>query len=105
MNVKKILTIIGAILAAIVGVVIGRGLPQRRRVPGVRGNLDALGESARRSADYNKNLGEQLEISRISAGEIADRNRDNVADVERAKEILRRAKARSDQVGRSRKSD
>jgi len=94
---KKILAIIGAVLATIIGVLIGRGLPNRRRVRGIDSDIHELGESVRRASDINNNLGEQLEVSRRSAGEIADRNRDNVADVDLAKEILRRAKARSSQ--------
>ena len=100
---KTVLATLGTILAAIIGVLIGRGLPGRRGVRGAADNLHELRESAERAIDYNNNLGEQLEVSARSAGEIAARNRDNVADVDRAKEILRRAKARSDKVGRNRK--
>ena len=94
---KTILATIGAAIIAVIGVLIGRGLPGRRGVRGVDANLHELRESAERAIDYNNQLGEQLEVSARSAGEIAARNRDNVADVDRAKEILRRAKARSSQ--------
>lgn len=100
---KKVLAIGGAILAAIVGVLIGRGLPNRRRVSGTTDNLHELGESIGRAGDHNSDATDAVDDSSRLAGEIADRNRDNKSDVKRAKEILANAKARSGRVGRTRK--
>lgn len=95
MNVKEIIITIGGVALAVLAFILGRGT-KRQRVPGVRDNLDTLGDSVGRATAYNNELGEHLDVSARSAGEIADRNRDNVADVSRAKEILRLAKARRD---------
>jgi len=94
---KTVFATIAAVLAAIGAFLLGRRNTDGGRVQRVDSNLHELRESAERAIDYNNNLGEQLEVSARSAGEIAARNRDNVADVDRAKEILRRAKARSSQ--------
>ena len=96
MNVKTILTIIGAIAVGVIGVLFGRST-KRGRVPGVRANLDTLGDSVGRATTLNNELGEALELSRDSAKEIRDRNRDSEDDHKRATEILRSARERSNQ--------
>ena len=95
MNVKKVLIAIGGVLVAIIGVLIGRGLPNRRRVSRVTSDLREVGESVDRAGSGIEDVADQLRDSRNTAGRIAERNRDNKADVDRAKEILARAKQRS----------
>ena len=94
---KTILATIGAIFGGILAFLLGRRNSNGRGVPGVGDNLDELGESARRATEYNNDLGEQLDISRDSAREIRDRNRDAKTDSDRFAEILENARRRSSQ--------
>ena len=94
---KKILAIIGAVGGVVFAFILGRGLPKRGGVRGVGEHLNTLEESTRRATEYNNNLGEQLDISRDSAREIADRNRDAKTDSDRFAEILENARRRSSQ--------
>ncbi len=99
---KKVLAIIG-VLAGILGAsLLGRRNTNRGRVPGVDDNLREARESAGRTRDSIESAKRELGESRARAGEIAIRNNDARADVKRAKELLRQAKARSGNVGRSR---
>ena len=100
---KKVLAVIGVILTAIVGVLIGRGVSGGRGIPGVAGDIREAGESLGRAGHGIDDATGRLDDSKRLAGEIADRNRDNASDVERAKEILRLALAKSRRVGRNRK--
>ena len=95
MNVKKILIAIGGVIATIIGVLIGRGMSHRRGVRRVADDLREVGESVERAGSGIEDVADQLRDSRDTAGRIAERNRDNKADVDRAKEILSRAKQRS----------
>ena len=100
---KKVIAVIAAIGGVVLAFLLGRGISNGRGIPGVAGDIREAGESLDRAGNGIADATGRLDDSHRLAGEIADRNRDNKSDVDRAKEILRRAKARSDKVGRNRK--
>jgi len=102
---KKVLAVIGVILTAIVGVLIGRGVSGGRGIPGVAGDIREIRAATGRIRQHNSTARDSINDSLDCAGELAKRNADNKADIDRAKEILRRAKARSSQGNDSRKPD
>ena len=97
MNVKTILTIIGAIAVGVIGVLFGRST-KRGRVSRVDDDIRTLGESVGRTEDTIEQARRTVGNSRRLAGEIADGNREAKADVKRTKEILEGAKSRSDNL-------
>lgn len=101
---KAVLTIIGGFIALVGGMLLRR-CTKRGRISGVASDIHEVGESVGRTSDAVSDAQLELENSRRIAGEIAVGNADNHSDVERAKEILRSAKARSNQVRRNRKPD
>ena len=102
---KKICAIAAAILAVIVAYFIGRGLPNRRRVRGIDTNIHDFGEHVSHTELGISDASDAVGDGRDTAGRIAELNRDAKADVQRAKDILARAKARSNQDGGNRKPD
>jgi len=92
---KKICAITGSVLAIIVAYFLGRNL-NRGRVLGIDADIRAAGESLKRAGRANRDAGNAVADSKRAAGELADRNRDNQADVDRGKSILHNAKARAD---------
>ena len=105
---KKICAIAASILAVIVAYFLGRGL-NRRGVSRVDDNLRDFGEHVSHTELGITDASDAVGDGRDTAGRIAELNRDAQANVDRAKELLRRAKERADrqgsQDGDSRKPD
>ena len=101
---KKICAIAASILAVIVAYFLGRGL-NRRGVSRVDDNLRDFGEHVSHTELGVTDATDAVSDGRDTAGRIAELNRDAKADVQRAKGILARAKARSNQDGGNRKPD
>ena len=102
---KKICAVAASILAIVIAYFIGRSLPKRRRVSGVDNDLRDFGEHVDAAELGIRDASDAIRDSRDTAGRIAELNRDAKADVQRAKDILARAKARSNQDGGNRKPD
>jgi hypothetical protein len=102
---KKICAVAASILAIVVAYFIGRSLPNRRRVSRVDDNLHDFGEHVSHTELGISDASDAVGDGRDTAGRIAELNRDAKADVQRAKGILARAKARSNQDGGNRKPD
>ena len=92
---KKILAILGAIIAALVAYLLGRGLPKRSGVSGVDEHLREAGESVRRAEAANSDIGSAISTSQRVASNISEGNREASDLAKRAEEILRGANERS----------
>ena len=104
---KKICAVVATILAAIVAAILCRGMPKRGRVHGtdsdIRQALRDAGQAGDANTDARNTAIELADVNRDAqrtAGEIAELNRDAKADIERGREILRRARERARQESR-----
>ena len=91
---KKICAILASILAVVVAYFLGRSLPHRSRNGGIGSDIVKALDQAQRAGDVNRDLGITISDSQRTAGDIANLNRDATADVDKARRILQRARAR-----------
>ena len=97
MNVKTILTIIGAIAVGVIGVLFGRST-KRGRVHRTHDDIREIGESVGRTEDSIDEARRTVGNSRRLVGESLDGNKEAKGLLGRAKEILGGAKSRGDNL-------
>jgi hypothetical protein len=97
--VKKILLVIGGVALFVVGLFLGGGLLNRRRVGGTGQHLDDVGDSLDRAGDAIDESTSAIDDSARIVGDISAGNSIGQTLIERGREILAAAKARNRDSG------
>ena len=92
---KKIIGIVGAVIAVVTAFIFGSKI-NRRGIPGSDGILDNIGDSIKEAGRVNQESGSAITTAQSIAGDIKRDNKDAAGGIRTAKDILKRAKERSD---------